>query len=141
MGLPFIGFILVIFAFAAVMGGLAFLLIGKKRRGFLTEAPPVDSPAKRLADQWLAESLRRLETVPQAGPSPLNEAAHELLELRLEAVNALNHTSFYTGANYGFANTSGSPDAQFNINSTSFGRITSTFFGPRQVQLGIHYRF
>ncbi len=85
MGLPFIGFILVIFAFAAVMGGLAFLLIGKKRRGFLTEAPPVDSPAKRLADQWLAESLRRLETVPQAGPSPLNEAAHELLELRLEA--------------------------------------------------------
>jgi len=85
VGLPFIGFILVIFAFAAVMGGLAFLLIGKKRRGFLTQPPPADSPAKRLADQWLAESLRQLETVPQAGPSPLNEAAHELLELRLEA--------------------------------------------------------
>ncbi|HEY2013288.1 MAG TPA: TonB-dependent receptor [Bryobacteraceae bacterium] len=63
------------------------------------------------------------------------------IELRLEASNALNHPSFYTGANYGFGNQAGAPDARFNINSTSFGRIGSTFYGSREVQLGLHYRF
>jgi hypothetical protein len=63
------------------------------------------------------------------------------VELRLEAINALNHASFYNGANYGFANSAGSPDAQFNINSTSFGRITRTFFPAREVQIGLFYRF
>lgn len=63
------------------------------------------------------------------------------IELRLEALNALNHASFYTGANYGFGNLAGAPDARFNINSTSFGRIGSTFYGARNVQLGLHYRF
>ncbi|MBZ5618511.1 MAG: TonB-dependent receptor [Acidobacteriia bacterium] len=63
------------------------------------------------------------------------------IELRLEAVNALNHPSFYTGANYGFGNFAGAPDARFNINSTSFGRIGYTFFDSREVQLGLHYRF
>ena len=63
------------------------------------------------------------------------------VELRLEASNALNHPSFYTGANYGFGNLAGAPDARFNINSTSFGRIGYTFYGSREVQLGLHYRF
>ena len=63
------------------------------------------------------------------------------IELRLEAVNALNHPSFYTGANYGFGNTAGAPDSRFNINSASFGHIGYTFFGSREVQFGVHYRF
>jgi hypothetical protein len=65
----------------------------------------------------------------------------QTIELRLEAVNALNHPSFYTGANYGFGINAGLPDARFNINSTQFGRIGSTFFSARQVQIGLHYRF
>jgi hypothetical protein len=63
------------------------------------------------------------------------------VELRLEAVNALNHATFYTGANYGIGNSAGVPDARFNINSASFGRVGYSFFGPRQVQLGLHWRF
>jgi hypothetical protein len=65
----------------------------------------------------------------------------QVVELRLEAVNAINHASFYNGANYGFGNSAGAPDARFNINSASFGRIGYTFNGPRAVQLGLHYRF
>ena len=65
----------------------------------------------------------------------------QMVELRLEAVNALNHPSFYTGNNYGFGNTAGTPEARFNINSTSFGRIGYTFTSARQVQLGLVYRF
>ncbi|HLK68364.1 MAG TPA: TonB-dependent receptor [Bryobacteraceae bacterium] len=63
------------------------------------------------------------------------------IELRLEALNALNHPSFYSGANYGFGNFAGVPDARFNINSTTFGRIGYTFNDSREVQLGLHYRF
>ncbi|MCX6622397.1 MAG: TonB-dependent receptor [Acidobacteria bacterium] len=65
----------------------------------------------------------------------------QVVELRLEAVNSLNHPSFFTGNNYGFGNTAGTPEARFNINSTSFGRMGYTFNGSRQVQLGLVYRF
>ena len=65
----------------------------------------------------------------------------QVVELRLEAVNALNHASFFSGNNYGFGNTAGAPEARFNINSTSFGRIGYTFTSSRQVQLGLIYRF
>jgi hypothetical protein len=65
----------------------------------------------------------------------------QTIELRMEAVNALNHPSFYTGANYGFNNSVGAPDARFNINSTSFGRIGNTFTDARRLQLGLIYRF
>jgi hypothetical protein len=43
-------------------------------------------------------------------------------QLRLEAFNALNHTNFFSGQLQ-------------SINSTTFGRITSTF-DPRIVQIG-----
>jgi len=58
-------------------------------------------------------------------------------ELRLEAVNILNHSTFYTGDSYD----GGAPEARFNVNSTSFGRVGYSFFGPRVVQLGLFYRF
>jgi hypothetical protein len=49
------------------------------------------------------------------------------LELRMEATNVFNHPTWFV-------------DDQL-IGSPSFGRITSTFYDRRQVQLGIHYRF
>ena len=48
------------------------------------------------------------------------------LELRMEAFNALNHPSFYSGDQ--------------NINNPLFGVIASTL-GTRLVQFGVHYRF
>lgn len=49
------------------------------------------------------------------------------LELRLDAFNALNHTNYFVGE----AN---------DINSTSFGKITSTF-EPRILQLAVKFNF
>jgi trimeric autotransporter adhesin len=49
------------------------------------------------------------------------------LELRMEGVNVLNHPSFYAGDQ--------------NINSNTFGVITSTFNPPRVMQFAASYRF
>jgi hypothetical protein len=51
------------------------------------------------------------------------------LEIRAEASNALNHPSFYLG------------NADLNINSTTFGKVTSTFYDRRLIQFSAHYRF
>jgi hypothetical protein len=48
------------------------------------------------------------------------------LELRMDAFNAPNHTSFFAGDQ--------------NINSTTFGAVTGDY-GSRVVQFGAHYRF
>ena len=48
------------------------------------------------------------------------------VEIRMDAFNALNHTSFYAGDQ--------------NINSTTFG-VVSSDYGSRVVQFGAHYRF
>jgi len=48
-------------------------------------------------------------------------------ELRMDASNVLNHTTWFV------------PDQ--NINSTTFGKITSQFFGNRIVQFSLYYRF
>lgn len=48
------------------------------------------------------------------------------VEIRMDAFNALNHTSFYAGDQ--------------NINSTTFG-VVGTDYGSRVVQFGAHYRF
>lgn len=49
------------------------------------------------------------------------------LELRFEAFNVFNHTNFSVGEN-------------FDINSTSFGKISSTF-DPRILQLAVKFNF
>jgi hypothetical protein len=49
------------------------------------------------------------------------------MEIRAEAVNVLNHPSFYSGDQ--------------NINSTSFGVIGSTLSTPRVMQFAARYRF
>lgn len=49
------------------------------------------------------------------------------LELRMDATNIWNHASFAVGDQ--------------NINSTTFGKITSTFFGRRLIQFQLSYKF
>ncbi len=49
------------------------------------------------------------------------------LEVRMDAFNALNHTTFWAGDQ--------------NINSTTFGQVASIFYGPRIVELGAFFRF
>jgi hypothetical protein len=53
---------------------------------------------------------------------------NQSIEIRAEALNALNHPSFYVNADQ-------------NINSTTFGKITTTFYDRRLFQLSLHYRF
>ena len=49
------------------------------------------------------------------------------IEIRMDAINALNHATFWSGDQ--------------NINSTTFGVMGSTFYLPRLVQFGVHYSF
>ena len=48
-------------------------------------------------------------------------------DFRIEAFNVFNSVSFYSG--------------DFNVNSTTFGRITSTAVGARVVQLTARFTF
>jgi hypothetical protein len=52
---------------------------------------------------------------------------HQSLEVRMEAFNALNHATFWPGDQ--------------DINSTTFGKITSTFYLPRILQFGALFKF
>jgi hypothetical protein len=49
------------------------------------------------------------------------------LEFRMDAFNAFNHATFWAGDQ--------------NINSTTFGVMSSMFFGSRVMQFGLKYRF
>ncbi len=49
------------------------------------------------------------------------------VELRMDAFNALNHATFYPGDQ--------------NINSTTFGKISSMFYAARIMQFGLLYKF
>jgi outer membrane receptor protein involved in Fe transport len=49
------------------------------------------------------------------------------IEIRMESTNIFNHPTWFVGDQ--------------NIDSTTFGRITSTFFGRRLIQFGAYYRF
>jgi hypothetical protein len=56
---------------------------------------------------------------------PIKES--QRIELRMDAFNALNHATFWSGDQ--------------SINSTTFGAITSMFYPPRVLQFGVHYAF
>jgi hypothetical protein len=49
------------------------------------------------------------------------------VELQMDAYNALNHATFWSGDQ--------------NINTTTFGVVSYTFYAPRVVQFGLHYKF
>jgi hypothetical protein len=49
------------------------------------------------------------------------------LELRMDAINCLNHATFWSGDQ--------------NINATNFGVVSYKFYNPRVVQFGLHFRF
>ena len=49
------------------------------------------------------------------------------VQLRMDAYNALNHATFFSGDQ--------------NINSTTFGVVSSMFYAPRIIELGLHYSF
>ena len=57
----------------------------------------------------------------------VNITEHKSLVLQMDAINALNHATFYSGDQ--------------NINATTFGVIGSMFYNPRVVQFGLHYTF
>jgi hypothetical protein len=56
---------------------------------------------------------------------PITEA--KKVEVAMEAINALNHASFWSGDQ--------------NINSTTFGVVSYMFYPQRVVQFGVHYTF
>jgi len=58
------------------------------------------------------------------------EGGKRQLQLRAEAFNVLNHSNFFIGESSGI----------FNINSTTFGRINSSYAG-RIVQFGARFDF
>ena len=56
---------------------------------------------------------------------PITEA--KKIEVAMDALNALNHATFWAGDQ--------------NINDTYFGVLGYTFYAPRVVQFGVHYTF
>jgi hypothetical protein len=57
----------------------------------------------------------------------VNITENKKVELLMDAFNALNHPTFWSGDQ--------------NINTTTFGVVSSMFFQPRIVQFGLHYTF
>ncbi len=47
------------------------------------------------------------------------------VEIRMDAYNALNHATFWSGDQ--------------NVNSNTFGAVASTFFSPRVLQFGAYF--
>lgn len=52
---------------------------------------------------------------------------HQSLDIRMDAFNALNHATFWSGDQ--------------NINSNTFGLMSSMFYNPRVVQFGAILKF
>jgi hypothetical protein len=68
---------------------------------------------------WLAFDMGLMKT------TQIRE--RHVIEIRAEAINALNTPAFHIGDQ--------------DINSVNFGRITSTVTDPRRIQFGLYYRF
>jgi hypothetical protein len=76
---------------------------------------------KRLFDgPWTFTTDMRLKKA-----IPITET--KKVEVAMDAINALNHPTFWSGDQ--------------NINSATFGVIGSMFYQPRVVQFGVHYTF
>ena len=60
--------------------------------------------------------------------------------LKLIAVSPENYQSLKDLGKAGDSFNDGAPQTQFNINSTSFGRVAYTY-EPRRIQLGVRYLF
>ena len=69
--------------FIWTVGSYSFWRISQKNKSHLS--PSNVQPVFRLAEQWLAESQRKMEHLIQTSEQPLSKAQNELLELRLEA--------------------------------------------------------
>jgi len=54
-------------------------------------------------------------------------SAHHSVELRMMAINALNHATFWSGDQ--------------NVNAVPFGIVGGTFFGSRVVEFGLTYKY
>jgi hypothetical protein len=59
---------------------------------------------------------------------------NQSVEFKAEAFNLPNHPSFYVG-------NESSSQTRFNVNNTTFGKITSTLNTPRQLQFSLRYNF
>ena len=69
--------------FIWTVGAFSFWRISRSQKA---RAPRKDAqPAFRLAEQWMAESQKKIELFAQTAEQPLGAAQNELLELRLEA--------------------------------------------------------
>jgi len=81
---PTFWFLIALIALAVwVLGAYFFWRIDLKGRE--RGSAGVVSPVLRLADQWLAESQKKIGDFAQRAEQPLGTAQNELLELRLEA--------------------------------------------------------
>jgi hypothetical protein len=57
----------------------------------------------------------------------INVTESQRVDVRMDAINALNHTTFWSGDQ--------------NINSNTFGTVTSMFYAPRKLQFELKYTF
>ena len=56
------------------------------------------------------------------------------VDIGADLINWMNHPTFYVG-------NESTSSTRFNVNNTTFGRITSTFFNPRRMQFSLRYSF
>lgn len=84
-----------------------------------------------------AGTIGALQRMDMAGPSTWNLdfnvrketriTERHSIELRMDATNVFNHTTWYVGNQ--------------TVTSTSFGKITSTYYGRRLVQFALYWKF
>jgi hypothetical protein len=119
---------------------------GTQRPNLIGDPSTSGSIQSRLNNYFNADAFSQpLPDVPGTAPRTLNYRAPAItvfdavlmksvailadqrIELRIEAQNVLNHPVF------------GDPNTSFG--STSFGQITGTKVGPRQMMFGLKYHF
>ena len=87
----------------------------------------IPAPARSACCSAASSTVRGPSTSTCSLKKTIPITEHKNVELRMDAFNALNHATFWSGDQ--------------NINSTTFGVISSMFFLPRIVQFGVHYTF